>query len=395
MAMVSRRVLIAGGIGAAAMAGLGYRIVDRGVFAGPGGPAYAPWHEWRGGALEGIMRPLHAAILAANPHDTQPWLFEVGDETITVYADRERNLGAFDPFRREMHLGLGCAIENLCHAAKAYGYTAFVRPVPGKLTLSPPDTPVAVAHISMDPAPAERDLLFEAIPDRHTHRGLYLEKPVEARALNLLSALVDGEGVRVAFLTGGRTRSAMRNLIVDATERIVSDRAMSAASARWIRTGRREVDQHRDGVTVDAAGLSPEAVMLAKLMPDVGGEIGDQYWLDNTKLTQVHAPVLGMILVKDRLDLAGALNAGRAWQRLHLAATRLGLACQPLNQPVECIDRNAQLRRADSYRKALMALARSSDFEPTFVFRLGYAQKPAPPSPRRPLDDVIKRSGYA
>ncbi len=70
--MVSRRMMIAGGAGAAVVAGLGYRVWDRGVFAGPGGPAYAPWADWRGSVIDGIARPLHAAILAANPHDTQP-----------------------------------------------------------------------------------------------------------------------------------------------------------------------------------------------------------------------------------------------------------------------------------------------------------------------------------
>jgi nitroreductase len=396
VAMVSRRTVIAGGAGAAALAaGLGYRIWDRGVFAGPGGPAYAPWGEWRGHALDGIKRPLYAAILAANPHDTQPWLFEIGDETITVYADRARNLGAFDPFRREMQLGLGAAIENLTHAAKVYGYTAFVRPVAGRLTLTPPDEPVAVAHISMDPAAAERDLLFEAIPDRHTHRGVYLEKPVEERDLHLLAGSADSEDVRVAFVTDAKARNEMGALIVAATERIISDPEMSAASARWIRSGRRDVLAHRDGITIDAAGLSPTTTMFGKLMPDMSAATQDQYWLGNTKDTQIHAPVLGAILVKDRLDRAGAIVAGRAWQRLHLTATRLGLVCQPLNQPVECVDRNAQLGRADTYRKTLMGLTRSGDFEATFTFRLGHAEKPAPLSPRRPLEEVLKRSGYA
>src|SRR5215831_15815501 len=109
--MVSRRALIASGIGAIAVAGAGYRIWDRGVFAGVGGPAYAPWASWQGSIVDGVARPLHAAILAANPHDTQPWLFEIVNDTIVVYADRIRNLGSFDPFRREMHLGLGAAIE--------------------------------------------------------------------------------------------------------------------------------------------------------------------------------------------------------------------------------------------------------------------------------------------
>ena len=133
-----------------------------------------------GGAASSTVskQPLHAAILAANPHDTQPWLFELRDEAITVYADRARNLGAFDPFRREMHLGLGAAIENLVRAAGVDGYTAYVRPVAGRLKISPGPEPVAVAHITMDPGAPARDPLFEAIPDRHTNRGVYLEKPL-------------------------------------------------------------------------------------------------------------------------------------------------------------------------------------------------------------------------
>ena len=52
-------------------------------------------------------------ILAANPHNTQPWLFKIADTRIDVYADRARNLGSFDPFLREMHIGLACAVENM------------------------------------------------------------------------------------------------------------------------------------------------------------------------------------------------------------------------------------------------------------------------------------------
>ncbi len=392
---ISRRMLIAGGTGAAVIAGVGYRIWDRGVFSGPGGEAYAPWADWQGSVVDGIARPLHAAILAANPHDTQPWLFELRDESITVYADRARNLGSFDPFRREMYLGLGAAIENLVRAAGVYGYTAYVRPVAGKLTNSPAPTPVPAAYITMDPGAPGRDLLYEAIPNRHTNRGRYLEKPVPTQALHALADLVTGSDMMVAFLIDPSALSDMAGVIVDATQRIVADPQMSADSAHWIRTGRREVEAHRDGVTVDAAGLSPATVMLGKFLPDLGPASQDRYWLANTRNIQVNAPVLGMILVKDRLDKAQAISAGRAWQRLHLAATNLGIAAQPLNQPVECIDRNVQLGRADPYQSALVKMANAPGWQPTFVFRLGYAEKPAPLSPRRPVEAVMKSSGYA
>jgi hypothetical protein len=393
--MVSRRMMIGSGAGAAILAALGYRVWDRGVFSGPEGDAYTPWNEWRGGVVDGEKRPLHAAILAANPHDTQPWLFEVHEGSITVLADRARHLGSFDPFRREMHLGLGAAIENLVRAAGAEGYSAYVRPVAGRLTNSPGPEPVVVAHITLDPGAPGRDPLFEAIADRHTNRGVYLDKPIATEILHSLAETAVSDGVLVAFIGDAKARSDMASLIVDATARIIADPQMSADSAHWIRTGRREVGTHRDGISIDSAGLSPLLTAFAKLMPDQSPASADQYWLAHTRDIQVHAPILGVVLVRDRLDMASAIAAGRVWQRLHLAATTMGIAAQPLNQPVECVDRNTMLGRPDTFQKALVDFALAPGWQPTFAFRLGYAEKPALPSPRRPLSDVIRRSGFA
>src|SRR4029450_2256179 len=104
--MRSRNVVIAGGAILAAAA-LGYRAWDRGVFTGATGPAYVPWEDWGDPdrareESDKTHHALRAAILAASPHNTQPWLFAVSRGEIAVHADRSRHLGAFDPFRREM-----------------------------------------------------------------------------------------------------------------------------------------------------------------------------------------------------------------------------------------------------------------------------------------------------
>ena len=80
----------------------------------PEGDAYAPWRLWDDPSIRGTPLALVAAgVLAANPHDTQPWLFAVSADAIEIFADLSRNLGAMDAYLREMHLGLGCAIENM------------------------------------------------------------------------------------------------------------------------------------------------------------------------------------------------------------------------------------------------------------------------------------------
>jgi len=392
--MQTRRTLLAGGAGAAALAlgGLGFRAWDRGVWSGGDGPAYASWTDWQGNIADGLKRPVRAAILASNPHDTQPWLFQIGDNAITLFADRARNLGAFDPFRREMHLGLGAAVENLVLAARAFGFAAKVAPTAGTLSLSPDDTPASAAHVALTRTPAAHDALFEAIPRRHTNRGPYrAEQTIAAEILRRFADLATDDTVRIVFVEDKNARSELGALIVEATARIIGDPQMSADSARWFRTGRREIAAHRDGVTVDTAGLPPFMTAASKLLPDLDAASADRYWLSITRETHVAtAPVLGMLLVRDRLDAPSALQAGRAWQRLHLAATAEGLAAQPLNQPVECIDRDAMLGRADTFGSAIAKFGGAPGWEPTFVFRLGVAERAAKPSPRRPIEELFR-----
>ena len=44
---------------------------------------------------------VRGAILAASPHNTQPWLFRVADSKIDLYLAPKRYLGALDPYLRK------------------------------------------------------------------------------------------------------------------------------------------------------------------------------------------------------------------------------------------------------------------------------------------------------
>ena len=135
--------------------------------------AYAPWRVWDDPSIAGTPLALVAAgVLAANPHDTQPWLFAVGADAIEIFADRTRNLGAMDAYRREMHLGLGCAIENMALAAGPNGFVAEATASPGSLSaLDEGEAPVHAATLRLTRRePTAPDPLYRAIPLRHTNR---------------------------------------------------------------------------------------------------------------------------------------------------------------------------------------------------------------------------------
>lgn len=163
---------------------------------------------------------------------------------------------------------------------------------------------------------------------------------------------------------------------------------MIADSDRWFRGSAKEIDAHRDGPTLDAAGLSTSTLIFARLF-SVSEDTSHAAWLKQTRDVQVaSAPVVGLIAVRDRYDRPASLAAGRVWQRLHLDATQRGLAMQPLNQPIEMIDRERQLGRAPVWARRLAELT-GKDWQATFAFRVGYASTSASASPRRRLRDIL------
>src|SRR5207247_7772384 len=108
---------------------------------------------------------------AANPHNTQAWLFKVDPSRVILFADTARNTATMDPYLREMYVGLGCALENLLLAAqaKAYSYTVSLFPDPLDSTRV---ATVELAH-AVNHASSFITDLYDAIPLRHTNRGPY------------------------------------------------------------------------------------------------------------------------------------------------------------------------------------------------------------------------------
>ena len=383
----------AGAVFLVAAGGLVWRATTQGVLSPGRGAAYEPWVTWRD-AADGPLSLVRAAILAANPHNTQPWLFQVGPSRVTLLADTARNLGAFDPYLREMHIGLGCAVENMARAARAMGYEATVTLAGGPLA-GPGSPPQPIPAATLDLAPARRrpDALFDAIGRRHTDRGAYdRDRPVPPAVLEAMwETFKEDLDVRLFLFTEPAERAQLGAAVVAATAEIVADAPMVADSQRWFRHRRPDVERLRDGLTLDAAGLSPLVTAAAKILPPASPETSHRYWLDATRDVQVPTtPLFGLIATRELYERGLALRAGRLWQRLHLLATSRGLAAQPINQPVEMVDRERTLGRPPRWAATLAALTGAPEWKPTFAFRMGVPTRAAGPSPRRPVESVLR-----
>lgn len=383
----------AGVVTIAVVGGGVWRACDQGVFSAGQGPAYEPWKSWRDEAKDGPLALVRSAILAASPHNTQPWLFKISDSTIELHLNPRRNVGALDPYLREEHIGMGCALENLLLAAAANGYDATTTLVPGKLTPIPADSkPRLVARVELSRGKREESELYWAIPLRHTNRAPYdTQKGIPADFVDALRRLLsDDPNTRLFLFTGEEERTKIVAASSAANTELYSDAAVQAGSEPWVRLKWSAVQQYRDGLTIDAFGLPPIATGVAKMMtPGMLAWAASRSEKNGYSNLMLSAPLIGMIAVRDRYDQQQCLRAGRIWQQAHLLATARGLAGRPCNELVEMVDHERALGKPASRMALLNDITGDGSWQATFVFYMGYRTLAAHASPRRPVQAVV------
>jgi hypothetical protein len=345
------------------------------------GPAYTAWEDWQVGRGESPLALVRAGILAASPHNSQPWLFRVSSSSVEVFADSTRCLGAIDPFQHELYLGLGCCLANMVEAAGANGYVSHLTLFP-----QPQDDLACIARLDLAPGNIPLSDLYSAIPLRRTNRGLYDSRPVQPALLESMERLNhSSSSLKVFWFCDEADRGEAGGLLIQAEQAYHADPEQSQDSRRWTRQSWMDIQKYRDGIPPDIPGFPPVRA-IGGLIPAFSLSLAGQ---PSLKSQVESAPVHGVLAVQDPADKRQLLQAGMLWQRIHLFATQQKLAMQPLNQAIERAGREAELEIEAKFGSALQTLLGSRAWHPVLQFRLGYPTTQAPPSPRRSLESVI------
>ncbi|WP_227981999.1 Acg family FMN-binding oxidoreductase [Nocardia spumae] len=311
-----------------------------------------------------LIAAVALAVRAPSVHNSQPWLWRIGADTVQLYADTDRRLHT-DPDMRDLVVSCGAALHHLQIAAAALGWATTVHRLPN------PALPEHLAAVEFRPAPPEVETvrLSRAITERCSDRRRYTSWEVPDAHLGALTAAAAACGVLVRDIASEAGRVQLLRAFEHAAAVHDADSEYRAELARW--SGHHATP---DGVparnAVAATGAATRPFADPRLPQAV---IRDMAEADRM-----------LVLYTAGDDRVSWLRTGEATSAILLTATTLGLATCPLTEPLEVPEVRAQLRTG---------LLDDSGF-PQMIVRTGWAATNSPrpsPTPRRPLDDVLTR----
>lgn len=327
-------------------------------------------------------RALAWALLAPNPHNLQSWAVDLSrPDTILLHVDARRLLPETDPFSRQILIGHGCFLEILAMAAASEGWRTDVTLFPeGEWSL---DRPVARIVFARQPGIAA-DPLFAEVPRRRTAKAKFEARPLDAaHRASLLASHASAE-LPLSIADDAATVDRLRALAVAGSEVEMNTHRTHKESIDVARIGAAEIAAHRDGISLkgpmiwalrQTGQMTAEKAMTPGTVAWNGGR-------DYVMAGYASARAFGWIGSADNAR-ATQIAVGRAFVRLQLKATALGVALQPHSQTLQEYPEMAELRAA-MHR----ATGTADGATLQMFFRLGYASDPGP-SPRRALQSFM------
>jgi nitroreductase len=337
-----------------------------------------------------------AASLAPSADNMQPWEFRKQVDTIEVYCAKSRILPT-DVIGMFAWVSVGAAIQNIVEASAANGFVAKIEySIPVHINKS-------AAIVRLSPGITDGHLA-NWIALRTTNRNPYEVQPLDLSLIDELTHNVHGLKAGVHWNTKPSGFECLALMDANSTYIRLEHKPLHDELFDILRFTHKEIESARYGLTFESLEVPSVAVFFARQL---------QFWAVTRAISRLGIGRLVAKKLSSKLRKAGALclvtanqrnpigymEAGRAMEKLWLAARAEGLSVQPYGvlpqyltkveiEPETFLQKHAAI--INSHHEPFFSIFPEARNEyPAIVLRIGRAKKQSSRSNIRLRPDQI------
>lgn len=306
------------------------------------------------GLSEELQEVFYLASLSPSSHNIQSWLVNVytDENRIEIQIDPERKLSVVDPTGREMYISLGCYIETMTQAFRAYGYDTTSQ-------FNADEKKMVVTYEKVSDTVDQE--IINLITTRHTDKSpFYKDKLVVSSTLE--SAISHSAANITYYPIGTPEYDIIKSSTMTAYKKQAYDEAAAKELSTWLRLSNGETMIYKDGLPAEQLGITGIKKSLYYVFTNHDSATGETFAKQGMDSTEKQLEGCNtFVIIASANDEESLINCGRATVSFWLEMVDVGVSVHPMSYALE-----------DSEIKSDMISTINLKEEPQMILRVGY-----------------------
>lgn len=315
-----------------------------------------------------IERILESAVRAPSTHNSQPWLFKITENKVEVFLDSKYFLPFADKETRDLHISIGCMLENFSIAATEDKVVSTISygPFKDKTKLAE----ITLGEINTMPGELS-ERLFSMIHSRVNARGVFIKEEIPVDLLSKIDFLNNDKSIAINFLNKKEDIRKIAELTASAIVDAYSEIGFRKEMSHWMNSN---LSSKKEGLP----GYSLKMPLLVSLIiPLLIRSFNIGKFLAKLNIKSISsAPLLIIISGKD-----GAVS----WMEIGRLAERIMLYLQSFGYQTSIFVGSIEVGNGYKEVKKLI----NSANRPQFVFAVGHIPGKHKVTPRHKVEDKL------
>ncbi len=315
-----------------------------------------------------VVKILELAVRAPSTHNSQPWLFKITGNRVEVFFNPKYFLPFADKETRDLHISIGCMLENFVIAASADNLKSVI-------SYGPFENKTKLAEIILEEARNEQtelsERLLKTIPNRVNARGIFVDEKIPEDVFNKINSLNTNNDLVISFLNKKEDVNKIAQITASSIVDAYSEKGFRKEMSHWMNSNLSTKKEGLPGYSLKMPLVVSIVIPLLIRYFNLGK------FLAKLNIKSISSAPL-IVVISGNDGIVSWMEVGKLAERIMLYLQSLGFQTSIYVGSIEINDKYLEVKKIISTKD-----------RPQFIFAVGHILGKHKITPRHSVEDKI------